>query len=158
MKRLFLFTAALLMLAVQQTQAQTRIGEQSVLPTCQYLNTEMDGSITVRSYGDGKRHKDAREQARKNAIYQIVFKGIQANGQTIRPLVGEANAYERHEAYWAKFFADGGIFSEYATSEDEKFTAKKRDHGRTQNIHGAVVRIKRGELKARLIQDGIIKE
>ena len=148
----------MLVLAVQQIQAQTRIGEQSVLPECQYLNTELDGSITVRSYGDGRNNKDAREQARKNAVFQIVFKGIQVKGQTVRPLVGEANAYERHETYWAKFFADGGIFSEYATNEDEKSTAKKRKRGRTQNIYGSVVRVRRGELKARLLQDGIIKE
>ena len=158
MKRIrMIFTMALLTaLAVPSAMAQTRIGEKSVLPTCQYLNTELDGSITVRSYGDGKRHKDAREQARKNAVYEIMFKGLQANGHTIRPLVTEANAYERHEAYWGTFFADGGTYSQFATSEDEKFTAKKRDHGRTQNIHGAVVRVKRGELKAKLIADGII--
>lgn len=150
---------AALLLAITGTQpiaAQTRIGELGVLPKTQYLNTELDGSITVRSYGEGKRDKDAREQARKNAVYTILFQGITAKGQFIRPLVVEANAYERHEAYWSSFFADGGIFSEYATNDDEKFTSKKRNHGNTQNIHGAVVRVKRGELKARLIKDGIL--
>ncbi|MBQ8969328.1 MAG: hypothetical protein IJ064_06330 [Bacteroidaceae bacterium] len=153
---LTIMAVLLTMSASQSATAQTRIGEKTILPACEYLNTELDGSLTVRSYGDGKRHKDAREQARKNAVYQIMFKGLQAKGQTIRPLVNEANAYERHEAYFGTFFADGGTYSEYATSEDEKFTAKKRDHGRTQNIHGAVVRVKRSELKARLIRDGIL--
>jgi len=153
---MLIIVALLAIAGMQPAVAQTRIGEMSVLPECTYLNTELDGSLTVRSYGEGKRQKDAREQAKKNAVYAIVFKGITAKGNYIRPLVVEANAYERHEAYWATFFADGGIYSEYASSKDEKFTSKKRNHGNTQNIHGAVVRVKRGELKARLIQDDIL--
>ncbi len=160
MKRIVsLLVAALLMIeSGQQTCAQTRIGEHGVLPACQYLNTELDGSVTVRSYGEGKRRLDAREQARKNAVYAIVFKGIQAEGQPIRPLVTEANGYERHEAYWAEFFADGGIYKQYATGKDEKLSAKERNRGKVQNIHGSIVRVLRGQLKTRLIKDGIIKE
>ena len=154
MKRLLLM--ALMVLGATTLSAQTRIGEKYNLPPVTYMNTELDGSITVRSYGEGKRKADAREQARKNAVYVIMFKGIQANGQTIRPLIIEANAYERHEAYFGTFFADGGTYKEFASAKDEKFTARDRKYGTVQNAFGAVVRVLRSQLKARLIADGII--
>lgn len=148
---------ALMLLTGTTLNAQTRVGEVYNLPEVTFLNTELDGSITVRSYGEGKRKSDAREQARKNAIYVILFKGIQAKGQTIRPLITEVNAYERHESYFGTFFADGGTYSQYATNEDEKFQSKVKVKGKVQNAYGAVVRVRRSELKAKLIADGIIK-
>jgi len=154
MKRLFLMT--MMVLGAITLSAQTRIGEVYNLPPVKYLNTELDGSITVRSYGEGKRKADARTQARKNAVYVIMFKGIQANGQTIRPLITEANAYEKHEDYFGTFFADGGTYKEFVSTKDEKLSAKEKMHGSTQNAFGSVVRVLRSQLKARLIADGII--
>ncbi|MBO4611703.1 MAG: hypothetical protein J5671_00865 [Bacteroidaceae bacterium] len=154
MKRLLIM--ALMVLGATTLSAQTRVGEVYNLPPVKYLNTELDGSITVRSYGEGKRKADARTQARKNAVYVIMFKGIQANGQTIRPLVTEANAYENHEAYFGEFFADKGLWKEFSSTKDEKLSAKEKMHGSTQNAFGSVVRVLRLQLKARLIADGII--
>lgn len=137
--------------------AQTRIGEFYNLPEVRYMNTELDGSVTVRAYGEGKRRADAREQARKNAVYVILFKGIQANGQTVRPLITEVNAYERHEEYFASFFADGGLYKEFTSAKDEKMKSKVKIRGKVQNAFGSVVRVLRLQLKARLVKDGIIK-
>ena len=156
MKRLIIM--ALVALGATTLKAQTRMGETYNLPPVKYLNTELDGSITVRSYGEGKRKADAREQARKNAVYTIMFKGIEAKGQPIRPLVTEANAYERHEDYFATFFADGGTYKEFVSTQDEKYSSKQKMRGSTQNAFGSVVRVLRGQLKARRIADCIIEK
>lgn len=148
----------LVALGAATLNAQTKMGEKYNFPPVKYLNSELDGSITVRSYGEGKRKADARTQARKNAVYAIMFKGIEANGQPIRPLVTEANAYERHEVYFSQFFADDGTWKEFSSTKDEKLSAKEKQHGKTQNAFGSVVRVLRLQLKARLIADGIIKE
>ena len=47
-----------------------------------YLNAEADGSITVRAYGMGRNRQDAIEQAWKNAVHDIIFKGV--NGLTCK--------------------------------------------------------------------------
>lgn len=138
--------------------AQSKMGQSYNFPPVKYLNSELDGSITVRSYGEGKRRADARTQARKNALYAVMFNGIEANGKPIRPLIVEANALERHETYFGQFFADEGPWREYVSTKDEKFTAKEKTHGNTQNAFGSVVRVLRLQLKARLVADGIIKE
>lgn len=148
----------LVALGASTLNAQTKMGERFNLPPVSFLNTELDGSITVRTYGEGKRRADAHEQARKNAVYVVMFKGIEANGQMIRPLITEANAYERHEAYFGQFFADDGTYKEFTSAKDEKISSKKKMRGKTQNAFGSVVRVLRLQLKARLIADGIVKE
>ena len=66
-------TLVCFMLQIVALSAQTRIGEFYYLPEVWYINTELDGSVTVRTYCEGKRRADAREQSRKNAVYVILF-------------------------------------------------------------------------------------
>ena len=78
----------------------------------EYLNSEGDGSITVRAYGMGKTREDAIEQACKNAVRDVLFKGVQTPENTIlsRPLIREINAEEKYQYFFNPFFADGGAY------------------------------------------------
>ena len=40
------------------------------------LGVELDGSQTIKSWGMGTRKIDAIEQAKKNAVRDVLFKGI----------------------------------------------------------------------------------
>lgn len=123
------------------------------------LGTELDGSQTVRAWGAGSNKADAIEQAKKNALRDVIFRGVTAGtgGCSTRPLIFETNAQEKYEFYFNKFFADGGEYSKYATSEDENLTSRIKGKSSTQTNYGVVVRVKRAELRQRLIDDKIIK-
>ena len=40
------------------------------------LAVELDGSETLRAWGRGKNRTDAIEQAKKNAVRDVLFKGV----------------------------------------------------------------------------------
>ena len=59
----------------------------------------MDGSLTLRVMGTGRNKIDAFEQAKKQAVYDVLFKGI-TKGNTdynMRPVMTEVNARQRHQ-------------------------------------------------------------
>lgn len=124
------------------------------------LGVEEDGSQTVRAWGLGKNKSDAKEQARKNAVRDVIFKGIRSgvDGCNMRPLVAEANAREKYEAYFNKFFRDGGDYEEFVSGKDEKLGTRKTDKSASGTRMAVTVRVLRVELKERLIRDGIIKQ
>ena len=66
------------------------------------LGSERDGSMTVRAWGKGKDKADALEQARKNALYDVIFKGVKKGEGTFnaRPIIYEVNAETKYEYYF----------------------------------------------------------
>ncbi len=123
------------------------------------LGTELDGSQTLRSWGKGKDKADAIEQAKKNAVRDVIFKGINAGSGECskKPLILEVNAQEKYEYYFNAFFKDGGAYKKYVTAEDENKTSRMRAEHSTQDNYGVLVRVKRAELRQRLIDDNILK-
>lgn len=123
------------------------------------LGVELDGSQTLRSTGSGKNKADAIEQARKNAVWAVIFNGIRQGkaGCDMRPLLNEANGHEKYEEYFNIFFSDGGEYRKYVTSEDEKRRSKDKTKNKYYKNYSITVRVLRNELKARLKSDNILK-
>lgn len=126
------------------------------------MGVEGDGSQTVKAYGNGRNRWDAIEQARKNAVRDVIFNGLREGKQDCeqRPLVAEVNAREKYEKYFNTFFADDGPYKEFVTTEDERLAQRvRRDktRGRESVSHAFIVRVLRAELKAKLIADDILK-
>lgn len=123
------------------------------------LGTELDGTQTLRAWGTGKNKADAMEQAKKNAIRDVIFKGIRSGSAECnkKPLIFEVNAQEKYEYYFNAFFADGGEYTNYVDMGDEKRTSRIQAKNKSQEQWGAVVRVNRAELRNKLVQDGIIK-
>lgn len=71
---------------------------------------------TVRAWGKGMNKDHALDQCRKQALRDIIFKGITLGEQSCirRPLVAEVNAEERHRAFFSEFFSDKGRWKKYA--------------------------------------------
>lgn len=123
------------------------------------LGVELDGSQTLRAWGKGKNKADAIEQACKNAVRDVIFNGISSGSGECnkRPMITEVNAQEKYEYYFNIFFKDGGAYKKYVSHEDEKRSSRIRAKHSTQENYGVVVRVKRAELRQRLINDNILK-
>lgn len=142
--------------------AQKKIaGDYSYKTEC--LGIEMDGSQTVKAWGNGRNRWDAIEQAKKTAVRDVLFNGIYEGKQECekRPVVAEVNAQQKYETYFNNFFADDGEYKNFVSLKDERIGQKvSRDRkGARQSVtHGVVVRVLRAELKQKMIEDGILKK
>jgi len=127
------------------------------------MGSEMDGSITVKAWGNGRDRFDAVEQAKKNAINDILFNGIYEGKNECfgKPLMLEVNARTKHKDYFNNFFKDKGEFLKYISLKDERIIDKwNRDkkNARQSVTYGIVLRILRSELEDKLVNDGILKQ
>lgn len=162
MKNIVLRLSALLLLIsfVACTPQRKIAGNYAYKTEC--LGMEGDGSMTLLSWGSGRNRLDAVEQAKKNAVRDVIFKGIiEGKGQCEnRPLVPEVNADQKYEEYFVKFFADKGPYLSFVSMKDERIDDKiTRDRqGASKDVtNSVVVRVKRYDLKQKLINDGILK-
>lgn len=122
------------------------------------LGVELDGSQTLLAWGEGKNKADAEEQAKKNAVRDVLFKGINAGKSdcTKVPLVNTPNAQRKYEDYFNAFFADGGDYLSYVTMADQKKFGKNKERYQYGEKRSVIVRVLRSELKKRLQDDGIL--
>ena len=128
------------------------------------ISVEGDGSQTVKGWGSGRNREDAIEQAKKNAVSDVLFKGIR-NGQTScnsKPVLFEVNIREKKEDYFNGFFTDAGPYTEFITGEDGSdmhfsVVAGRKKAG-DQVTYGVIVRVQRAKLKQRMIQDQIMSK
>lgn len=154
------FTYLLLMLASISFSQKKTAGYYTYKTEC--LGVELDGSQTLKAWGNGRNRADAVEQAKKNAVRDVIFKGIIEGKQDCnqKPIVFEINAQEKYEDYFNAFFADGGEYKNFISLKDERIFDKiSRDRKKTSEsvTNGIVLRVLRAELKKKLITDSIIK-
>lgn len=124
------------------------------------IKVEQDGSITVRVWGNGRNRADAIELAKKNAVYDVIFKGITkgvAKGIYTRPLLPTVNAREKYQEYFDIFFMDGGEYLKYVSMADKRLGSTNGYRGRIEVKFCTTVRVMIPELRARLKADGLIK-
>lgn len=162
MKNLLIISLLFALFVLPSCNSQKQIaGNYSYKTEC--LGIEMDGSQTVKAWGNGRNRWDAIEQAKKTAVRDVLFNGIYEGKQDCekRPVVAEVNAQQKYETYFNKFFADDGEYKKFVSLKDERIGQKiSRDRkGARQSVtHGVVVRLLRAELKEKMIEDGILKK
>lgn len=157
-KYLFILAVSSITLFSNCGSKQTSVSSYySTEPEC--MESELDGTETILTWGRGKNKADAKEQAKKNAIYAVLFEGIRQGNKSCsrRPLITEVNAREKYEDYFNNFLKDGGQYKKFVSESDKKGNSEVRSN----NIHdekiGFVIRVKRADLKQQLIKDNIIK-
>ncbi|MBP5559828.1 MAG: hypothetical protein J6X71_08700 [Bacteroidales bacterium] len=147
MKKLIFAALALLLTAGAYAQETECIGK------------EMDGSLTLRVWGTGRNRTDALEQAKKQAVYDVLFRGV-AKGNTdytMRPIMTEVNARERYQDYFDIFFMDRGEFLKYISMEDKRAGSTKVAKRNFRDVTvGVTVRVLVPQLRARLKADGLL--
>lgn len=122
------------------------------------LGNSLDGKQTLRVWASGRNRANALEQAKKKAVYDVVFTGI--NGGTgecnAYPVVDEANARKKYEKYFDVFFADGGAYRHYVTIVNQKKTSIDKFQGDGVVMFGVIVSVDRSALYQRFVNDNII--
>jgi len=123
------------------------------------MGSELDGSITLKTWGKGKNRADALEQARKEAINNVLFAGIR-NGKPdcyTPAILNAPNIRENKADYFNNFFKDGGDYKKFTSNKDESFGKKERVKGRDGEVmYGFIIRVMRSELKKQMITDKIL--
>lgn len=147
-----------LLLALTTSQAQQKIAGNYIHKT-ECLGIELDGSQTVKAWGNGKNKSDAVEQAKKNAVRDVLFNGIHQGKQECetKPLIAEVNAQEKYEDYFNTFFKDGGAYKHFVSLRDENNEKRDKKKAHKSITYGLVLRVLRSDLKKKLIADGILK-
>lgn len=118
------------------------------------LGNELDGSITVKSWGFGNNEEEAIQQAKINAVKDVLFSGIYEGKSDCGriPLMTEVNAYKKNEIYFNDFFSNRGDYSDFVKVESSKkdIAIKPARNGITV---GLVVKILKSDLKEKMIKD-----
>ena len=122
------------------------------------ISKELDGSLTLRVWGTGRNRTDALEQAKKQAVYDVLFKGV-ARGNTdynMRPIMTEVNARQRYQDYFDIFFMDRGEYRKYISMEDKRAGSTRTRRNYRDVTVGTTVRVLVPQLRARLKEDGLL--
>lgn len=120
------------------------------------LGNKLDGTIILKTWGNGKNKTDAIKQARKNAIEAVLFTGIRDGKSDCdnKPLLTEVNIQKKKETYFDAFFSDNGDYSTFINTENAKNNADFKP-ARNGVTVGIVVKVLKSELEKKMVTDGI---
>ena len=157
MRKNLLYIGIAALLSVTACAPQKQLSSNYTYKT-QCVGVELDGSQQVLAWSSLRVKNDAIEEAKKNAVRDLLFSGI-TDGKPdcdVKPVLAEANALANHQAYFARFFVND--FRSYVILLEER-TGQKAKNQKVKNVantNGYVVRVNRPELKKRMIADGIL--
>lgn len=124
------------------------------------VNTGTQGTKQVKVWTYSKKADVAMEQAKKNAVHGIIFKGMPNNGsvQGDKALAQDPNLESSQEEFFKEFFKDGGKYSKYVTLVNNGAIAPGdiMKIGKEFKV-GVIVSVNTGGLRKDLEQAGIIK-
>lgn len=124
------------------------------------VGTGTQGSYQIKVWSYSKRSKVAINQAQKNAVHGVIFKGFPSKGRVAgqKPLARSANLDQEKERFFDNFFADGGKYQKFVSvANNGAIGAGDRIKiGREYKI-GVVVSVNVAALRKDLEDAGIIK-
>ncbi len=124
------------------------------------VSTGASGSYQVKVWSYSKKSTVALNQAKKNAVHGVIFKGFTGVGAgcTQKPLANSPAIEQEKSEFFKDFFADGGKYMKYVTaaSEGELAVGDVIKVGKEYKI-GVVVSVYKDQLRKDLEAAGIIK-
>lgn len=120
------------------------------------VNVSPSGVVTVRAWGSGPNRASAIEEAKRKALSDLIFKGIQGTpGYAGQAIITEVNARERYAEYFDRFFAKGGEYAKFVkeSSGTDNSRVESKSNGRTN--YGVTLDIDRPALCLQLKEDGL---
>jgi hypothetical protein len=120
------------------------------------------GTYQLKVWTYSKNADVAIEQAKKNAIHGVLFKGFQGKTGVItgqKPMISDASAESTRADYFKDFFKDGGKYQQFVSlvNNGAIATGDRIKVGKEYKI-GVVVSINKDNLRKELENQGIIKK
>lgn len=163
------FLAIVLALLFMQTNLQAQINKRAKADKdtkawryeVECVGVGQQGTSLVKIWSYSKKPKVALEQAKKNAVHAITFKGLAAgsNGcMSQRALVRDPGVEDQKEQFFDEFFSDGGKFEKFVTiSGDGAVAAGDRIKVGKEYKVGVIVVVNHAALRKDLEAAGVIK-
>lgn len=126
------------------------------------VGTGVYGTYLIKVWSYSKKEKVAIEQAKKNAVHGVIFKGFAAGAKgctSQKPLARNPNIEFEQKEFFDEFFEDGGKYMKYVSlSSDGMIGAGDRlKIGKKKYKIGVVVSVQKDALRKDLEAAGIIK-
>jgi hypothetical protein len=166
MKKLFLSLSLIILLysinfaqPVQRNKAEVATKEWRYELECMGVGSQ--GSYLVKVWSYSKNSKVAIEQAKKNAVHGVVFKGYAGTGQKCpsqQALAPQVGVEDQFEAFFDRFFANGGDYMKYVSVSGDGVPGVNdvEKVGKQYKI-GIVVSVMKDALRKDLEAAGVIK-
>ncbi|BDS13176.1 hypothetical protein [Aureispira anguillae] len=118
------------------------------------------GTYLVKVWSYSRKPVVALEQAKKNAVHGVIFKGFMGQGCSAqKPLVRNSNLETEKAEFFKRFFKDGGEYMKFVTASNEGHISagdvtkiSKREYK-----VGVIVSVQKDLLRKKLEAEGIIK-
>jgi len=124
------------------------------------VQTGGQGTYLIKVWSYSKNPNVALEQAKKNAVHGVIFKGFPAAGrvQGQKALASDVNIEETKADFFKPFFADGGKYMKFVSvSNDGAVAAEDRLKVGKEYKIGVVVSVNVSALRKDLEDGGIIR-
>ncbi|MDR1339721.1 MAG: hypothetical protein LBK58_06695 [Prevotellaceae bacterium] len=124
------------------------------------VNVGTQGTYLVKIWSYSKKPVTAIEQAKKNAVHGIIFRGFAGMNGVLakRPLTNNPNLEQEKKDFFDPFFAEGGKYMKFVTiTNDGTVAAKDRLKVGNEYKIGVIVSINVDLLRKDLEDAGIIQ-
>ena len=162
MKHLIIISVILLTSAFTYGQARKKADKDTEhwRYELEVVNEGAQGTYLIKIWSYSRKPQVALEQAKKNAIHGIVFKGYTGAGRIKgqKPLVKDPSAELTHEAFFKELFADNGKYMKYVqlTTDGAIAPGDIMKVGKREYKVGIVVAVSKDELRKYLEAEKII--
>lgn len=160
-----LTTTLLLLLMVSVVFGQARRKADKDTERWRYelevVNEGAQGTYLIKIWSYSRRAQVAIEQAKKNAVHGVVFKGYTGAGRLKgqKPLVKDPSAEETHKEFFTEFFKDNGKYMKYVqlTTDGAIAPGDIMKVGKREYKVGIIVAVSKDELRKYLESEKIIR-
>jgi hypothetical protein len=119
-----------------------------------------DGTYLIKVWSYSKRGNVAIEQAKKNAVHGVIFKGFVGSEGCVsqRALVPNPNIEAEKKEFFDLFFEDGGKYMKYVSvSTDGQISADDRKKVGKEYKIGIIISVMKDALRKDLEAAGVVR-
>ncbi len=118
------------------------------------IHKDAGGNLTLRVWGEGHNSKDARNEAARKAVEEVIFSNLSGNKASNMPIISSPTARQKNREYFNNFFSKK-TYKKYVKAE--KPEKKEYLNGNDRVVVPVIVTIDREGLIDRLKKDKIIQ-
>ena len=160
MSLLFALIVGFTLLTNAQSKRKADKDTQAWRYEIEVVQTGTQGTYLIKVWSYSKKPDVAIEQAKKNAVHGIIFKGFTGTNRVPgqKALAGNVNLEEEKADFFKPFFAEGGKYMKFvSTSNDGAVAAEDRMKIGKEYKIGVILSVNQSALRKDLEEAGIIK-